>query len=104
MSQVSRQKQPIALVTGASRPLGIGSAIALSLAKAGWDIAITYWQPYDAEMPWESDASDADVLLAKLKAITPHAVGIEADLSEVGAAETIFDFVQENLGPIDALV
>ena len=46
--------RPIALITGASRRIGIGAAIALSLARAGWDIATTFWQPYDESMPWGS--------------------------------------------------
>jgi len=32
--------RPIALVTGASRTIGIGSSIALTLAEAGWDVAV----------------------------------------------------------------
>lgn len=104
--QNKHAKRPVALVTGASRPIGIGAAIALSLARAGWDVAITYWQPYDAEMPWESDASDVDLLLKALQAIAPKikAVGIEANLSQPDSAETIFNFVEQNLGQVDALI
>ena len=39
--------RPLALVTGASRRKGIGAAIALELARAGWDVATTFWRAYD---------------------------------------------------------
>ena len=52
--------RPVALVTGASRKAGIGSAIALALADAGWNVATTYWRPYDASMPWGSLESEAE--------------------------------------------
>ena len=34
----------IALVTGASRRLGIAATIALALAREGWDVATTFWR------------------------------------------------------------
>ncbi len=34
-------QRPIALVTGASRTIGIGASIALALAESGWDVATT---------------------------------------------------------------
>ena len=54
--------RPLALVTGASRRKGIGAAIALELARGGWDVATTFWRAYDQTMPWGSDPADADWL------------------------------------------
>ena len=42
----------IAVVTGASRRVGIGAAVAHTQAAAGADIFVTYFRPYDASMPW----------------------------------------------------
>jgi len=40
--------RPLAVVTDASRRKGIGAAVALSLARLGWDVATTFWRAYDA--------------------------------------------------------
>ena len=46
----------IAIVTGASRRIGIGAAIARALAAAGADVCFTHYAPYDDEMTWGRDA------------------------------------------------
>ena len=97
-------KKPIALITGASRKIGIGAAIARTLAEAGWDIAISYWRPYDAEMPWDSKPAEAEQLLAEIRKTSSNAVAIEADLSDPDAPKQMFDFVEERLGAVTALV
>lgn len=35
--------------------MGIGASIVTTLARSGWDVATTYWRPYDVSMPWGSD-------------------------------------------------
>jgi 3-oxoacyl-[acyl-carrier protein] reductase len=39
--------RPLALVTGASRRNGIGAAVALGLARGGWDGATSFWRASD---------------------------------------------------------
>src|ERR1700678_2940993 len=49
---VRHGNRPVALVTGVGRTVGIGAGIASQLAASGWDVAFTYWTPYDERMTW----------------------------------------------------
>ncbi|MFC4868803.1 MULTISPECIES: SDR family oxidoreductase [Streptomonospora] len=96
--------RPVALVTGAGRTSNIAAATARTLAAHGWDVAFTYYRPYDARMPWGAEEGAARALHA---AITDHgvrALGVEADLADPQAPARLMDTVTERLGPATALV
>jgi 3-oxoacyl-[acyl-carrier protein] reductase len=97
-------QRPIVLITGASRNIGIGSSIAKELAQSGWDIALTYWQPYDASMPWGSDPAEALSLRKEIEHLGVRSTAIEVDLSLVNSAARIFDIVEHDLGAVTAMV
>jgi 3-oxoacyl-[acyl-carrier protein] reductase len=82
----------IALVTGASR--GIGAAIALALAEAGAAVAVNY----------RERATEANAVVAKIKAMGGRAIAIAADVSQATAVARMVDDVTSTLGPIDILV
>src|SRR2546425_896363 len=103
MSQVSSQR-PIALVTGASRTIGIGASIALTLAQARWDVAITFWRPYDVSMPWGSDPEEVLSLRSNLQNFGARTLAIETDLSLIDSPLRIFEAVERDLGVITALI
>jgi 3-oxoacyl-[acyl-carrier protein] reductase len=42
----------VALVTGVSRPAGIGYGLARRMRELGAEVFATGWPPHDAEMPW----------------------------------------------------
>jgi len=96
--------RPVALVTGASRAIGIGASIAAALAESGWDVATTFWRPYDASMPWGSESSEVQTLRATLESHGARTTSVEADLSLVESAAQVFDAVERGLGPVTALV
>lgn len=94
----------IALVTGASRQRGIGAAIVKTLAASGWDVATTYWRPFDVETSSPSPASEATEILSEAEALGAFTLGVEADLADPSLPEDIFDAVESGLGPVSALV
>jgi 3-oxoacyl-[acyl-carrier protein] reductase len=94
----------VALVTGASRKIGIGAAVARELALAGADIFFTTWHAYDAGQPWGSQQSEAAALLAELKSFGVSAAKLDIDLFDREAPAHLFDVVTGQLGPVDVLV
>ncbi|MBK8900954.1 MAG: SDR family oxidoreductase [Anaerolineaceae bacterium] len=97
-------KGQTAVITGVSRKIGIGAAIARALAEVGCNIFTTYFRPYDATMPWGSQADEASQLIAELRQMGVEAVGIELDLSQPTAPAELFAVVQERFGRANILV
>lgn len=85
-------KNPIALVTGGRQ--GLGRAIALALADAGFDVAVL-----DLLADEKSES-----LLAELSAKGVRGYFAVMDLADTKAHEVELDLVEEFLGPIDTLV
>ena len=93
----------IALITGATRRIGIGAAIARSFAAAGADIAFTHWSAYDTAM-YQASASEPELLAEELRGLGARVSPIEIDLSAASAATVVMDLVERELGPVSILV
>ncbi|WP_437888378.1 SDR family NAD(P)-dependent oxidoreductase [Phytobacter sp. V91] len=81
-----------ALVTGASR--GLGKAIALSLARAGADVAITF----------EKSAEKAEIVADEIRALGRNGTAIQANSASPQAIRQAVAATVERLGGLDILV
>ena len=82
----------VALVTGGSR--GIGSGIALELAKKGASVAINYAR----------DPHSAEKMVQEIEALGSRAAAFQANLTQVDAINTLFQQVVQHFGQLDIVV
>lgn len=95
----------VALVTGASRPGGIGAACSRLLARAGWDIALAGWSEYDRQQHNSTEPSaDLDRVLTSVRSEGAAGVATEVDLGRPDGAVQAFDAAERELGGVSALV
>jgi 3-oxoacyl-[acyl-carrier protein] reductase len=59
---------PNALLTGVGRRRGIAAGIAAGLAEDGWDLALSYWHPYDQRVGHGGEPDDPERLANELPA------------------------------------
>lgn len=94
----------VALVTGCSRRIGIGFAIADRLAGLGADLFIHSYAPYDALQPWGADPEGVPRLLSDLQSHGGRVAHLAADLADPEAPERVISAAVQSFGHIDILV
>lgn len=82
----------VALVTGASR--GIGAGTALALARHGADVAVNYVRAKDR----------AEEICEHIRDLGQRAYPVQADVTDSEAVKKMVKAVEENLGLVDILV
>jgi NAD(P)-dependent dehydrogenase (short-subunit alcohol dehydrogenase family) len=83
----------VALITGASRPVGIGFAVAEQLAEQGYHVILT-----------ARDASRAEHLAAQLRRHGHAARALRLDLTEPATFRDAAAYVAETFGHLDVLI
>jgi 3-oxoacyl-[acyl-carrier protein] reductase len=94
----------VALVTGVSRRVGIGFAIARRLAAAGASVFIQHYTPYDAGQPWGADADGIEARLRELRETGGHVEHFSADFRQPDAPGAVMAAAVSVFGHVDVLV
>lgn len=89
---MNKTKSQTVIITGASKR--IGREIAISLARAGWNIALHF----------NHSAEDANNLGNEIKAMGAQYTLIQADLEKAPEVESIIRSAANRFGSIDALI
>ncbi|KAK4985018.1 hypothetical protein LTR50_006238 [Elasticomyces elasticus] len=87
------QEQRTAIVTGSSR--GIGKAIALRLAKDGYDVCIT---------DVEANKPGIDGVVSQIKGMGRNACAAVADVSDLQQVEQMVETSCKELGPLNTMI
>jgi 3-oxoacyl-[acyl-carrier protein] reductase len=85
-------KNRVALVTGGSR--GIGAGIAVALATAGADVAVNY----------REQGAAAQSVCAEIASRGRKAIAVQADVSRADEITRMVSELESSLGPVDILV
>lgn len=83
---------PVAVVTGGSR--GIGAAIARQLGAQGYRVAVNY----------RSDQAAAESVADAIVRAGGEAIPVHADIGDADDVARLFDVVDDQFGPVTALV
>lgn len=98
----------VALVTGASRRIGIAYTLARRLASLGANVVAHSWAPADAAQAWGADVLGpegvVEHLRAELDVQSGTVTGVSVDLADPSAPSTLVDQVIDRYGGIDVLV
>ena len=92
-----------AVVTGVSRRVGIGFAVARRLLDLGARVFVQSWVPYDETTTWGTDPGGLDAVLSELSA-AGEVEHVAADFGDPTAPREVIGTAQRAFGRLDILV
>jgi 3-oxoacyl-[acyl-carrier protein] reductase len=95
---------PSALLTGVGRRRGIAAGIAATLAEDGWNLALSYWKPYDQRIGLAEGSGDPERLADDLRSHGRQVLLVPGDLEDPIVPARVMQDAAEQLGGLDALV
>lgn len=94
----------VVLVTGASRRVAIGAAIARRAVADGAKVFLHSWSPHDAEQPWGADPGGPEALVEELTSAGGDVAHLALDLADPQAPGRLVDAAVQRFGRLDAVV
>jgi 3-oxoacyl-[acyl-carrier protein] reductase len=97
-------KNRVVIVTGASRRVAIGAAIARRLVADGAAVLLHSWVPHDAEQSWGADPGGPEAFVDELRRAGGRVEHVSADLAGSEAPAALVSAAQNAFGHVDAVV
>ncbi len=94
----------VAVVTGASRRVAIGAAIARRLVGDGAAVLLQSWETHDSEQPWRADPGGAAALVAELRGQGGAVEHVSLDLADGDAPGALIDAARGAFGQVDIVI
>ena len=94
----------VAVVTGVSRRIGIGAAIARRLLQDGAQVLATGWPAHDAEMPWGQDDEGQAALFPEMESTEGSLLYKTLDLEEPNGPDALLELANTHFGRLDIVV
>jgi 3-oxoacyl-[acyl-carrier protein] reductase len=97
-------KDRVVIVTGASRRIAIGAAVARRVVADGAAVLLHSWVAHDAEQPWGADAGGPEALVNELRREGGRVEHVSADLADPDAPAVLVAAARAAFGHVDAVV
>ncbi|NLT55879.1 MAG: SDR family oxidoreductase [Actinomycetales bacterium] len=94
----------VLIVTGASRRVAIGAAVARRAVADGAAVLLHSWVPYDLGQPWGGDVEGPQALVEELRRQGGRVEHVSADLADPDAPAALVEAARAAFGHVDGVV